>query len=79
MKREGSFPLTFVYGLAARSIWPHTVSMTTKCHQASNDGRFAKSHVADDNRAPAGCWIITAEAGVHFLEEPLPAGEEPIR
>lgn len=32
VKEKGCFLLTFVYALAARSVWPHAVSMTTKCH-----------------------------------------------
>lgn len=52
--------------------------MTAERQQAGDDGRLAEAHVADDDDAPAGGGVAAAEAGVHLLEEPLPAGEEPI-
>lgn len=52
--------------------------MTAERQQAGDDGRLAEAHVADDDDAPAGGGVAATEAGVHLLEEPLPAGEEPI-
>lgn len=52
--------------------------MTAERHQAGDDGRLAEAHVADDDDAPAGRGVAAAQAAVHLLEEPLPAGEEPI-
>ena len=67
--------LTFGHRLAAGS---GAVSMTTERHQPGDDGRLAEAHVADDHHAPTGRWVVAAETGVHLLEEPLPAGEQPI-
>jgi len=65
-------------GRVAGGGWRHAVSMTTERHQAGDDGRFAEAHVADDHDAPTGRRVAAPKTGVHFLEEPLPAGEQPI-
>lgn len=70
--------LTFRQGLVPRGLRPQPTPVTAVPQQAGDDGRLAEAHVADDDDAPAGGGVAAAEAGVHLLEEPLPAGEEPI-
>lgn len=71
--------LTLRYGLSAGSGWPHLVSVTTERSQTGDDGRFAEAHVAHDHHAPTSWCVASAKTSVHLLEEPLPAGEQPIR
>lgn len=52
--------------------------MTTERDQAGDDGGLAETHVADDDHALAGGRVVPGETGLHFLEEPLPASEQPI-
>lgn len=70
--------LTFRQGLVRCGLRPQPIPVTAESHEAGDDGRLAEAHVADDDDAPAGRGVAAAEAAVHLLEEPLPAGEEPI-
>lgn len=70
--------LTFRQRLVRCGLRPQPIPVTAERHQAGDDGRLAEAHVADDNDAPAGRGVAAAEAAVDLLEEPLPAGEEPI-
>lgn len=73
------FLLTFRHGLVSSSSWPHSVSMATEGREMSNDGRFAEAHVANDHHTVVAGGVAAAQVSVHFLEEPLPPTEQPIR
>lgn len=57
----------------------HPVSVTAQRHQTSDDGCFTEAHVPNDQNTTTGRRVVAAEAGINFLEEPLPPSEEPIR
>lgn len=63
---------------AVRGDLPHAVAVAAECHQAGDDGSLAEAHVAHDNHTSIGCRVVAVKMGVHFLEEPLPPGEERI-
>lgn len=54
----------------------HADAVAAQCHQARDDGSFAKSHVAGDNDTLIGDGFAAAKTRLHFLEEPISADED---
>lgn len=56
----------------------HVDAVAAESHQARDDGRFAKSHIAGDNDTLIGGGLAAAKTHVNFLEQPFSTGENRI-